>query len=248
MIIYLFTDFGYQGPYVGELKTVLAQSIKNEKIVIDLMHDAPQFDPVSSAYILAALSKRFQPGDACLAVVDPGVGSQSRRPVIVEADGVIYCGPDNGLFSQVIKNASDVKVSEIRWRPEKLSSSFHGRDLFAPALCKRLNNDEISLKPLPPSDTTGYQWPAQISKVIYIDDFGNLITGLQSESLSIKSNILIKGQQLQYAETFSAQEQGKPFWHVNSMGLVEVSVNQVRANDYFSAEIGTELSVINQNR
>jgi hypothetical protein len=56
MIIYLFTDFGYQGPYVGELKTVLAQSIKNEKIVIDLMHDAPQFDPVSSAYILAALS------------------------------------------------------------------------------------------------------------------------------------------------------------------------------------------------
>ena len=119
-MIYLFTDFGYDGPYVGEVKATLAEALDSRFDIIDLMHDAPMFAPESSAYLLAALSKRFKAGDACLAVVDPGVGDSERRPILVKADGVTYCGPDNGLFSQIINRTSDSKVNEITWRPENL--------------------------------------------------------------------------------------------------------------------------------
>lgn len=243
-MIYLFTDFGYQGPYVGELKAVLERNLDSDQPVIDLMHDAPVFDPESSAYLLAALSKRFQPGDACLAIVDPGVGNAKRLPIIVEADDVIFCGPDNGLFSQIIHKSKTVTVNEITWRPKAISSSFHGRDLFAPALLKVMNQEPLALQPIAVEDIAGHNWPAELSKVIYIDGFGNLITGLTKTTLDSNRNILFSGQEIKYAETFSSKKQGEPFWYFNSMGLVEIAVNQRQANEYFGAKTGAPISVV----
>ena len=244
MIIYLFTDFSFQGPYVGELKAVLARAVSAGQPIIDLMHDAPLYDPESSAYLLAALSSRFQPGDVCLGVVDPGVGDPGRRPVIVEVDGVTYCGPDNGLFSQIIKKARIVKAYEIAWQPGDISNSFHGRDIFAPALLKYLNQEDLLLEPIPETVLVGNEWPAECSKVIYIDGFGNLITGLKPESLTTKSVIIISEHQVHYADTFSSSPSGSAFWYVNSMGLIEIAVNQRCADKDFQAKIGTELSVV----
>jgi len=243
-MIYLFSDFGYQGPYVGELRAVLVRNTNSDHSVIDLMHDAPAFDPGSSAYLLAALSKRFQPGDACLAIVDPGVGRTGRMPIIVEADGVFYCGPDNGLFSQIIHKAKTVTVNEITWRPENSSNSFHGRDIFAPALLKHINKEELAVRPVERGENVGHDWPAERDNVIYIDGFGNLITGLTKATLAPHSNILFSAQEIEYAETFSSTKQGEPFWYFNSMGLVEIAVNQQRADEYFGAKIGASLSVV----
>lgn len=243
-MIYLFTDFGYQGPYVGELRAVLECNPNSDHPVIDLMHDAPVFDPESSAYLLAAISKRFQPGDACLAIVDPGVGNAERLPIIVEADGVFYCGPDNGLFSQIIHKAKTATVNEITWRAKAISSSFHGRDLFAPALLKVMNQEPLALQPIGVEDIMGHDWPAERDKVIYIDGFGNLITGLTKTTLDPRRNILFSGQEIEYAETFSSKKQGEPFWYFNSMGLVEIAVNQRQADEYFGAKTGTPLSVV----
>lgn len=243
-MIYLFTDFGYQGPYVGELKAMLVDGAGPGQPVIDLMHDAPAFEPRLSAYLLSMLAKRFKPGDACLAVVDPGVGSSIRLPILVEADDITFCGPDNGLFSQVIASASSVSINEILWRPEHLSSSFHGRDLFAPALLKSLKRQELDLKPLARQDVIGSQWPADLEKVIYIDGFGNMVTGLRGTSINTRHKILLLDKQIEHAETFSSRPIGDPFWYINSMGLVEIAVNQGRADHYFRAKLGVELSVI----
>ena len=106
-LIHIFTDFSYDGPYVGEMKSVLNRNLKNITC-IDLMHDAPKFNPRSSAYLLAALSQQFAEGDSCLAIVDPEVGSNDRRPVLIVADRVVYCGPDNGLFSLLVQKAESI--------------------------------------------------------------------------------------------------------------------------------------------
>ncbi|MGD8783804.1 MAG: SAM-dependent chlorinase/fluorinase [Thioalkalispiraceae bacterium] len=243
MAIYLFTDFSYQGPYVGELKQVIAQSKFDDQTVIDLMHDAPVYNPRASAYLLAALSERFQVGDACLGVVDPGVGSESRAPILLKADGILYCGPDNGLFSQIAMRASQIEINEIVWRPNKLSSSFHGRDLFAPALQKALRNEIIKVRPRSLNELAGSDWPINLPEVIYIDGFGNLVTGHTAKSIAQEQSVIIAEKQLSYADTFSAKQAGEPFWYINSMGLVEIAVNQGRADEYFQANIGTRLSV-----
>ena len=105
--------------------------------VIDLLHDAPSFNVQASAHLLAALSMQIPPGSVTLAVVDPGVGGP-RDAVALEADGNWYIGPDNGLLSVLAVRAKACTYWRITWRPEKLSASFHGRDLFAPvAGCNR---------------------------------------------------------------------------------------------------------------
>src|SRR5205085_6905131 len=99
--------------------------------VIDLFADLPAARPRPAAYLLAAHAAWFPPGAVFLAVVDPGVGSE-RAAIVVEADGRWYVGPDNGLFELVIRRAATARSWEITWKPQWLSASFHGRDLFAP--------------------------------------------------------------------------------------------------------------------
>ena len=129
-MIVLFTDFGLEGPYTGQVRAVLYRTAPQVPVV-DLFADAPAGRPKPAAYLLAAYGVWFPPGTVLLAVVDPGVGGP-RAPVIVEAEGRWYVGPDNGLFELVTRRARTARTWEVFWRPETLSASFHGRDLFAP--------------------------------------------------------------------------------------------------------------------
>ena len=129
-MIALFTDFGLQGPYTGQIKAVLYDMAPGVP-VIDLFADAPAGNPQASAYLLSAYSAWFPERTVFLCVVDPGVGG-ARPALVVEADGRQYVGPGNGLFELVRRRARETRTVEIDWRPERLSASFHGRDLFAP--------------------------------------------------------------------------------------------------------------------
>ena len=133
-MIVLFTDFGLSGPYTGQVKAVLHQLSAGVPIV-DLFADLPAAKPKPAAYLLAAYGPWFPPGTVLMAVVDPGVGG-ARAAVVVEADGRSYVGPDNGLFEIVLRRAGTLKTSEILWRPDRLSASFHARDLFAPVAAR----------------------------------------------------------------------------------------------------------------
>lgn len=240
-MIFLFTDFGWSGPYVGEMKAVLVRELPGADI-IDLMHDAPAFNPKASAYLLAALSKQFRPGDACLGVIDPGVGDNRRRVIFVEADGIHYIGPDNGLFAVVARTAKQVSCREVLWRPQELSASFHGRDLFAPVVSQLYREDKIESRTLPVATLVGADFPEQLNQVIYVDHYGNAITGMVAARYPADMVLTIGDRQLAYARTFSDVAAGELFWYENSMGLVEIAANGANAAGLLNLEIGSEVS------
>jgi len=122
-MIVLFTDFGLQGPYTGQMKAVLHQTAPGIPI-IDLFADAPTGNPKASAYLLAAYAQWFAAGTTFLCVVDPGVGGP-RPPAMLDADGRWYVGPGSGLFELIERRATTACRFEIDWRPPHLSASFH---------------------------------------------------------------------------------------------------------------------------
>jgi len=214
---------------------VLAESFQSR--VVNLISDAPCGDFRRSAYLLAALTNGLPSGCVVAAVVDPGVGGL-RDPLIVEADGRTFIGPDNGLLSRVVAQARDVQVARIDWRPERLSSSFHGRDLFAPVAGILSRGQGVDRSPLHKGGIEGADWPVEIGEVVYVDHFGNAMTGMSAASADSTRLLLVNDQPIAYAETFSAVPKGQSFWYPNSCGLVEVAVNQGRAADVLGLEVG----------
>lgn len=244
-LIALFTDFGWQGPYVGLVKLAVARYAP-QLSVIDLLHDAPAFDIQCSAYLLAAYAREFPAGAVFIAVVDPGVGGE-RAPVIVRADERWYVGPDNGLFDRVTARAGQAQSWRIVWRPARLSASFHGRDLFAPVAAMLAANlarpDELG-EPMPPARRN---WPDELARIIYIDRYGNLITGVRAQALDAAATVIIAGRALKKARTFADNAVGEAFWYENSSGLVELAVNQGSAADRFGARVGNEVGLSKQS-
>src|SRR5262245_6392392 len=140
-MIFLYTDFGSADVYVGQVRAVLARMAPAIP-VIDLLNDAPRFQIEPAAHLLAALARYLPPESVTLAVVDPGVGTD-RRPIAIRCDERWFVGPDNGLLSVLLARSSAPEVWQIAWRPDTLSRSFHGRDLFAP-IAARIATDRLS--------------------------------------------------------------------------------------------------------
>ena len=240
-MIALFTDFGWQGPYVGQMKAVLAQQAPHQP-VIDLMHDAPTFRPHAAGYLLASLVDAFPIDTVFLVVVDPGVGSPQRRPCVIKANGHWFVGPDNGLFNVIAKKSAEYSVWEIDWRPDSLSASFHGRDLFAPIAAQLVlgQSPEMTETTLVDAPET---WNLDLAEIIYLDAFGNAMTGMRGTHLNKDTTLVINDTRVHYARVFSEAEKGIPFWYVNSNGLVEIAMNQANAAQSLGLQIGTPLQL-----
>ncbi len=241
-MIILFTDFGSDGPYVGQLHAILHQRAAGIP-VINLFSDAPSFNPRASAYLLAAYIDEFPEGSVFLCVVDPGVGTQTRKPVIVHADHYWFVGPDNGLFSVITSRAAQVECLEILWQPERLSDSFHGRDLFAP-VAAMLATGSLPEHTAFDCSINKHAWPDDLGEVIYIDHFGNAITGIRASTLPLGCRIMVNGQPIDYARTFGAAPVNTPFWYANANGLVELAVPQGNAAHLLECPVGTLIDVI----
>ena len=239
-MIALFTDYGLQGPYLGQVEAVLHRLLPNEK-VINLLADAPRNNPRASAYLLAAFSRASgtQPGTIFFSVVDPGVGSFQDQPVILKADEHWYVGPDNGLFDIVCRRSSDVQCWRIGWRPETLSTSFHGRDLYAPAAAM-IRNNKTPGEAITWKDRHG--WPDELREIVYTDHFGNCMTGVRAEVPDTTSVIHVNGNAVLYANTFSSVPRGTAFWYRNSQGLIEIAVNGGSALEHLNLEMGDAVS------
>jgi len=240
-MIVLFTDFGITGPYVGQMKAVLARRAPGSAI-IDLFADAPAFEPMAAAYLLAAYAGEFAAGDVFLCVVDPGVGGP-RRPLVVETGGRWFVGPDNGLFEIVMRRADSARCWEVTWRPKRLSPSFHGRDLFAPVAARLANGSEPPGESLPASAVARSDWPDDLPQVIYIDHFGNAITGLRAATVAEGAAITVAGSELTRARTFGDRPASAPFWYENANGLVEIAVNRGRADAALGLAVGAPVRV-----
>jgi hypothetical protein len=227
-MIVLFSDFGDAGLYVGQMKAVLGREAPGVA-VLDLMHDAPPFNARAAAYLLAALVDVYPTGTIFLAIVDPGVGG-AREALVVEADGRRFVGPDNGLFEIVMRHANSVALWTITWRPANLSASFHGRDLFAPVAARLARGEPVPGVLAERARHARPDWPDDLAEVIYVDAFGNAMTGLRARTLGAAAELAVGGRRLERARTFSDLPPGAAFWYENSSGLAEIAVNQGRAD------------------
>ncbi|WP_299438307.1 SAM-dependent chlorinase/fluorinase [uncultured Rhodospira sp.] len=238
----LFTDFGLEGPYTGQVKAVLHRDAPGVPVV-DLCADAPMFDPMASAYLLAALAPTLPPGTIVLGVVDPGVGSQ-RGTVMLCADDRWYVGPDNGLFALVARRAAKARAFPVFAADGPISASFHGRDLFAPAAA-RLGRGE---RPDPalasgPGHVDRPDWPDDLPRIVYIDRYGNAMTGVRAAGLEAGTDIIAHGRPARRARTFSDVPVGQAFWYENANGLAELAVNQGRASEALGVRQGDAVTI-----
>jgi len=241
MMITLFTDFGFGGPYVGQMRAVLAHAAPGVP-VIELMSDAPPFDPASSAHLIPAVTGRLPEGTITVAVIDPGVGT-ARGALVVEADGKTFIGPDNGLLELVRRRARDLRVWTIDHRPETLSATFHGRDLFAPTAAALATGRRPALTEIDPTARSRPEMPDDLERIVYVDVYGNAFTGIRATSLDPAAVLLAAGRRVRKARTFSDLPVGEPLWYENSCGLVEIAVNRGRADRVLGLSIGSVIGV-----
>lgn len=238
-MIVLFTDFGGADPYVGQMRAAILAEAPDVPVV-DLLHQVPSYDIRAGAYLLDALQRGFRAGDVFVCVVDPGVGGD-RAPVMVNADGKWYVGPDNGLLNIVCRRAGSMNVHRIDWRPASLSHSFHGRDLFAPVAARLAAGESVESSPCSLVDTAS--WPDDLAEIIYIDHYGNAVTGFRSSSLSDSAVVRAAGRRLPRRRTFVEGRPGEPFWYRNSIGLVEIAVREDSAAALLGLKVGDRIEV-----
>ncbi len=251
MILFL-SDFGPGSPYVGQVRAVLAARAPGVPAV-DLMHDLPAFRPAAAGCLLAALmqslilpASRAEDsilGAVVLAVVDPGVGGD-RLPIIVEAGPHRYVGPDNGLFGAVLGRVAHAQAWRIDWRPDRLSASFHGRDLFAPVVAMLTQGQPVPSTAVALTELRRPDGPDPLAEVVYVDRYGNAMTGLDTAALPETSVLETGGHQFRRAGTFGDDPDGAGFWYANSLGLAELAVNRASAADRFGLTVGTPVAVV----
>jgi S-adenosylmethionine hydrolase len=239
-MIVLFTDFGLEGPYTGQVEAVLHAQAPAVP-VIRLFSDLPPFDIQAAAYLLPAFVSRFPPGTVFLCVVDPGVGSE-RPGVAVRFAGHWFVGPNEGLFAPLARR---MQAAECRQLPvgTDASASFHGRDVFAPVAARLARGlappgDVIEAMALDRPD-----WPDDLPRVVYIDRFGNAMSGLRAAGVAAEAVLTVNGHALTAARTFAEVTPGVAFWYENANGLIEIAVNRGRADQQLGLTAGTVIEL-----
>ena len=225
--IALVTDFG-AGIYVGQVIARLSALVPGLP-VIDLVHDLPPFRPDLAAYLLPALVRDLPPATLYLCVVDPGVGGD-RLGLVLDAGDSLFIAPDNGLLSQVARRAQAPCLYRIDWRPPSVSNSFHGRDWFAPLAAALCRGESPALTAVATDSLIGADWADDLPAVVYVDAYGNLMSGLRAQGVPPTRQLVVAGRTLGAARTFCEVPRGEPFWYENALGLVEIAVNQGRAD------------------
>ncbi len=247
-IITLLTDYGTTDSYVGELKGVLL-SLAPGATLVDLTHQIAPGDVVAAAYVLSRAWHRFPPGTVHLAVVDPGVGT-ARSALALRTREHAFVGPDNGLFSGLLKAAEIEAVSLPT--PEFASPTFHGRDLFAPAAAALARGEALASLgeryAQIPRRVSGvqphYEGKVVMGEVIYVDRFGNLVTNLTPDFVPsyavLEAESLIIGP---VRATFADVPQGALLAYLGSGGTVEVAVRDGSAARRLGLGVGGRIRV-----
>jgi len=256
-IITLLTDFGLKDPYVASMKGVML-SINPQCTLIDITHQVHSHDIKEGALILAQTYSTFPKGTIHLAVVDPGVGSP-RKPILLVTKKYFFVGPDNGLFTLPLRRErvkQAVLLTNQKFLLSKVSSTFHGRDIFAPVAAYL----SLGVKPeaFGPSIKSwreiSFQDPAMkqgklIGEIVHVDAFGNLITNIDRKRLLQFSKDYsfavrlgrrtIQGLKQGYWEG----KKGEPIVLIGSGGFLEISVREGNAQKALKIRKGAPIQV-----
>jgi len=237
-VITLLTDFGTRDYFVASMKGVIL-SINPDAVVIDITHDVPSFNVLKAAFILWATYRYYPRGTVHVVVVDPGVGT-SRRALAIRSRNYYFIGPDNGVLTMAADDDGVVEVREISNRSVMLgevSSTFHGRDIFAPAAAHigltrfedygPVVRDYVKLT-MPEPRLEGGVIKAQ---VVYVDKFGNVFTSVRRGMFNIGYGDLltvnVKGRlvRLRVNRSYGYVDRGEALALFNSMNFLELAVN-----------------------
>jgi S-adenosylmethionine hydrolase len=242
-IITLLTDFGTTDSYVAEVKGVLL-SLAPTATVVDVSHGVPPGDVRSAAYILGRTWSRFPPGTVHLVVVDPGVGT-TRAALAFSAHSHWFVGPDNGVFSPVLRDAEVEAV--LLPTPEQASPTFHGRDLFAPAAAALASGASLHTLGEPFAGiperlaytSPHYEGKTVVGEIVYIDRFGSLITNLTSEQVPTHATLEVEDLDLgSLKRTFNDVTTGGLLAYVGSGGTIEIAVRNGSAARRLGVGVG----------
>jgi S-adenosylmethionine hydrolase len=233
-VITLLTDFGSADYFVGAMKGAIL-SINPLATIADITHEVPPQDIHSAAFTLLAAYDTFPAGTIHVAVVDPGVGSR-RRPIVVRAGEHIFVGPDNGLFTYIYDREPSHQTFHVtagKYFRQPPSTTFHGRDIFAPvaaalstgveveAFGPRID-DEVRLEnSLLPEVKNG----RLEGRIIHVDRFGNCITNFTRDVFDT-GNLVINGETIgDFRDFYADSPRNEPFAIWGSAGFLEVSIN-----------------------
>lgn len=250
MLITLTTDFG-DSEYVGAVKGVIL-SLCPKARVVDISHGIRKFDVRHAAYVIATATPYFPRGSIHLVVVDPGVGT-TRKAVILKTTDYIYLGPDNGCFS-LVENVE--KIIEIPPPSDEVSSTFHGRDLFAPIAAKIACGYDLEefgrevksykrLDILKPQVKNG----KIVGEVLCVDSFGNVITNINSELLNlgygevVKVKVGDKKLEMPFLKSYGYAKEGALLALIGSSGHLELAVNRGSAAQALGVKGGERLVI-----
>jgi S-adenosylmethionine hydrolase len=259
-IVTLTTDFGTNDHFVGAVKGVILDIVP-EAAIVDISHAVQAFDVLDGALTISQAYSYFPTGTVHMIVVDPGVGT-ARRPILASSDGYHFVAPDNGVLSMVYAREERIHVRHItadHYFRQPVSSTFHGRDVFAPVaayLAKMVDShkfgDEIedyvrfaAPKPKPAGDNK------LRGVVLKVDRFGNLITNVTPEDApalfapNAAFKIVVGSKEVSEIRTAYAEgAPGEVFAVLGSMGYLEIVANRTAAAQLTGAGKGSEVSIL----
>ena len=256
-IITLLTDFGTKDHYVASMKGVIL-SINPQCTLIDITHQVGPHDIQEGAFLMANSYSYFPKGTIHLSVVDPGVGG-IRKPILIVTPHHFFIGPDNGLFTLVAQREKVKKVvvlTEQKYFLPKLSTTFHGRDLFAPVAAHL----SLGIKP----DVFGYEIDSVkklgfetsvvkkgklLGKIVHIDTFGNLVSNIDENPLFrfTKDRLFVihAGRKIIHGlkKGYGEGKKGEPIALFGSGGFLEISINKGNAQKALKVKRGDRVIV-----
>jgi S-adenosylmethionine hydrolase len=252
-VIALLTDLGKSDAYVGAMKGVILRTTASATIV-DITHDITPQGIDQAAYLLWNSYRFFPKGTIFVVVVDPGVGSH-RKILCVETADYLFLAPDNGILKYVLKEAGSkrvIAVTNSKYFAENVSSTFHGRDIFAPVaahLAGGLAAAKLGTTTIP---RAGEDWFVEIGrekrirregKILHIDHFGNLITNFfMLKDLAPKMRLDVGRQKVTDRYRFYSEARpGVPFLMKGSSSLLEVSLVNGSAAELLQARINQKV-------
>jgi S-adenosylmethionine hydrolase len=272
-VITLTTDFGTSDAYVASMKGVIL-SINPKAVIVDICHSIEPHNVLQAAFILSTTYHYFPEGTIHVAVVDPGVGSQ-RKAVILKTPEAFFIAPDNGVLSYIIDELDTTPAKPVRhfspnaerrkigtklkafaitnsdFSRKPVSTTFHGRDIFAPATAHL----SLSVPVHKFGDSLSHVFAFRIPRplhdnqgkvtgcVLHIDNFGNLITNLRSSDLpDEKVAITIGRRHITGISRFYAEKEGLAAI-LGSSGYLEISLKNGNAAAFLKTRVGDEIKL-----
>ena len=219
-MIVLCTDFGLEGPYTGQVKAVLARAAPAVP-VIDLFADLPPFRPQAAAYLLAAYGQVFVPGDVIVGVVDPGSAARGRARV-GSGRALVRRTRQWDIRARAAARAGGALLAD-RLAPGRAVRDLSRSDLFAPVAAGLARGEAPPGKKAAP--TRYPDWPDDLAEIVYVDRYGNAMTGLRAAVLPAGTELEVADVRIPRARTFSDVPPGALLWYANANGLAEIAAH-----------------------